>query len=178
MAADLQFVLLGSGQTEFEREFLDLAARFPLKVAVRIGYDDSLAHRIEAAADFFVMPSRYEPCGLNQMYSLRYGTIPIVRMTGGLDDTIIDPRENVAEANGIKIEGTSSRALAQAFRKAMALFRDPVAMAHFRRNGMTSDFSWVNAAQQYVHLYEVMLGKKPRRVSRARVQTPQAEPVA
>lgn len=168
LAADLQFVLLGSGQSEFERGFQDLATRFPAKMAARIGYDHPMAHRIEAAADFFVMPSLYEPCGLNQMYSLRYGAIPVVRMTGGLDDTIVDPRENAAEANGIKFEEASPRALVQGFRKAMNLYRDRAAMAHFRGNGMAADFSWDNSVRQYTHLYEVMVGRRPARVSRAR----------
>src|SRR6185295_2524541 len=89
VAANMPFVLLGSGSPEFERAYTGFARRHPLKAAVRLGFDQALSHRIEAGADFFVMPSRFEPCGLNQMYSLRYGTIPIVRATGGLDDTVI-----------------------------------------------------------------------------------------
>src|SRR5206468_2517066 len=92
--ANLQFVVLGSGAPEYERAFQELARRIPGKAAARIGYDNALAHRIEAASDFYVMPSRFEPCGLNQMYSLRYGTIPIVRRTGGLDDTVVDAAED------------------------------------------------------------------------------------
>ena len=90
LGADMQFVLLGSGSPDYERGYHTLARRFPDKVAVCIGYDENLSHRIEAACDFYLMPSQFEPCGLNQMYSLRYGTIPIVRATGGLDDSVID----------------------------------------------------------------------------------------
>lgn len=98
----LQFVQLGSGEPTLENAFRDLAQRFPDQVAARIGFDPGLSHRIEAGADFYLMPSRFEPCGLNQLYSLRYGAIPIVRATGGLQDSVIDPRDNAAQATGIK----------------------------------------------------------------------------
>src|SRR5687768_1617321 len=120
LSADLQFVLLGSGSTEFENGFRKLAARYPAKVAVKIGFDQGLSHRVEAGCDFFLMPSKFEPCGLNQMYSLRYGTIPIVRITGGLDDTVMDVSEDSEMANGIKFTEYSSRALAKSIRKALA----------------------------------------------------------
>ena len=103
--------------------------RFPGKVAVRIGYDEGLSHRIEAGCDFFLMPSRFEPCGLNQMYSLRYGTIPIVRATGGLDDSVIDFTQDPARANGIKFQEYSARALAKAMRKALAIYERPACCA-------------------------------------------------
>ena len=117
----MQFVLLGSGSPAYERGYHELARRFPSKVAVRVGYDEGLSHRIEAGCDFYLMPSRFEPSGLNQMYSLRYGTIPIVRATGGLDDSVIDYTEDAARANGIKFREFSARALAKAIRKALAL---------------------------------------------------------
>src|SRR5437667_10853159 len=103
LATDMQFVLLGSGSTPYETAYQNLAQRFPQKVAVTIGYNHALSHRIEAAADFFLMPSRFEPSGLNQMYSLRYGTIPIFRATGGLDDTVIDITVDATTANRIKV---------------------------------------------------------------------------
>src|SRR6185503_9638546 len=105
-------------------------------------YDNALAHRIEAGCDFFLMPSRFEPCGLNQMYSLRYGTVPIVRITGGLDDTVIDIAEDAEHANGIKFAEYSSRALARAIRKALVLYGEPELLARYRANGMGADFSW------------------------------------
>lgn len=156
-AADLQFVLLGSGQAEFERGFRRLAARHPSKIAVRIGYDHALSHRIEAASDFFLMPSKFEPCGLNQLYSLRYGTIPVVHAVGGLDDSIIDVTEDADRANGIKFYTYTSRALAKAIRKALVLYQHSELLAHYRWNGMTADFSWERTAQEYLRLYERLL---------------------
>ena len=109
----LQFVLLGSGSPVFERAYVDLARRFPLQVAVRIGFNEGLSHRIEAGCDFYLMPSQFEPCGLNQMYSLRYGTIPIVRAVGGLDDSVVDYTANPELADGIKFREYSAVALAK-----------------------------------------------------------------
>ena len=140
LGADIQFVLLGSGSPVFERGYLEMAARFPGKVAVRIGYDEGLSHRIEAACDFFIMPSQFEPCGLNQMYSLRYGTIPIVRATGGLDDTVIDFAQDAARANGIKFQEYSARALAKAMRKALVIYGQPALLRRFRQNAIKVDF--------------------------------------
>lgn len=161
LAADMQFVLLGSGQPEYESAIRELAARHPEKVSARIGYDHALAHRIEAGCDFFIMPSKFEPCGLNQMYSLHYGTIPIVRATGGLDDSVVDITENENLADGIKFQDYSSRALAKAIRKALALFQHPELMNHYRVNGMTQDFSWDQTSAEYVKVFERAL-TKPR----------------
>ncbi len=152
-----QFALLGSGDAELEAEYRQLALDFPHQVAARIGFDPALAHRLEAAADFYVMPSRFEPCGLNQMYSLRYGAVPIVRATGGLQDSVVDPREDLELANGIKFHEASSTALAAALRKALALYAVPEGLAHFRANGMTADHSWDQAAIQYLAMYEDVL---------------------
>ncbi|HRI14856.1 MAG TPA: glycogen synthase GlgA [Verrucomicrobiota bacterium] len=153
----LQFVLLGSGDPKLEAGFESLAREFPQSAAVRIGFDQQLSHRIEAGADFFAMPSRFEPCGLNQMYSLRYGTVPVVRGTGGLQDSVIDPRENHDGATGIKFHDATSVALANALRKAIALFAQPEALNHFRQNGMHADLSWTRQAARYVELYEEVL---------------------
>src|ERR1035438_5244847 len=152
--ADIQFVLLGSGSPIFERGYLELAARFPNKVVVRIGYDEGLSHRIEAGCDFYLMPSHFEPCGLNQMYSLRYGTIPIVRATGGLDDSVIDFTQDAARANGIKFQEYSARALTKAMRKALAVYAQPELFRHYRRNAMTADFSWEQTVGKYLKVYE------------------------
>lgn len=151
--ANIQFVQIGSGSPVFQRAFQDLARRFPARAAVRVGFDESLSHRIEAGCDFFLMPSRFEPCGLNQMYSLRYGTVPIARATGGLDDTVIDPREDLRRANGIKFHEYSGRALAKAIRKALALYAMPEAMRQFRLNGMAADFSWSRTAAQFLEVF-------------------------
>jgi starch synthase len=154
LLANMQFVMLGSGDTEMERAFVSLAKRFPAKMAVRIGFDQALSHRIEAGADFFLMPSRFEPCGLNQMYSQRYGTLPIVRVTGGLDDTVVDLTENEQMATGIKFHEFSVRALAKAIRKALVLFQHPDLLGHMRRNGMITDFSWEKTTALYVKTYQ------------------------
>ena len=158
VTAPMQVVLLGSGDPGFEAAYRGLARRHPERVAVRIGYDHALAHRIEAASDFYLMPSRFEPCGLNQMYSLRYGSIPIVRATGGLDDSVVDPNENIEHATGIKFFEESPRALAKAIRKALVLHADPDLLRHFRVNAMQADFSWEKSAAQYLRLYAEMLG--------------------
>jgi starch synthase len=153
LGTNFKFVLLGTGLPVFEQAFQALARRFPTQVAVRIGFDEGLSHRIEAGCDFFLMPSRFEPCGLNQMYSLRYGTIPIVRRTGGLDDTVVDVREDAAKANGIKFDECSSSALAKGIRKALALYQEPDLLPHFRKNAMAADFSWDRTALQYLDVY-------------------------
>ncbi len=150
----MQFVLLGSGAPEFERGYLELARQFPGKIAVRIGYDETLSHRIEAACDFFLMPSRFEPCGLNQMYSLRYGTIPIVRATGGLDDSVVDWTQNPKLATGIKFSEYTPRALAKAIRKALVLYGQPKLLAGCRRNAMRADFSWERTVHEYLAVYQ------------------------
>jgi starch synthase len=150
---DFQFVLLGSGETRFEQAYEDLARRFPGRIAVKIGFDEALSHRIEAGSDFFLMPSRFEPCGLNQMYGLRYGAIPIVRTTGGLDDTVIDIKEDAEHANGIKFIEYSSAALAKGIRKALALYGEPPLLAHYRKNAMTADFSWERTTDDYLKVY-------------------------
>jgi starch synthase len=154
LRADIQFALLGSGSTAYERAYLNLARRFPSKVAVCIGYDESLSHRIEAGCDFYIMPSRFEPSGLNQMYSLRYGTIPIVRAVGGLDDSVIDLAEDSARADGIKFHEYSARALAKAIRKALALYHEPALLRQYRHNGMKMDFSWTRTVGEYVKAYD------------------------
>lgn len=151
---NMQFVLLGSGSQEYERGYRDLARHFPNKVAVRFGYNETLSHRIEAGSDFFLMPSRFEPCGLNQMYSLRYGTIPIVRATGGLDDSVVDWTQNAQFATGIKFTEYNSRALAKAIRKALVLFSQPKLFQACRRNAMKADFSWARTVHDYIKAYQ------------------------
>ena len=150
LATDMQFVLLGSGHSDYERAYTNLVRRYPGRIAVRLGFDHGLSHRIEAGADFFLMPSLFEPCGLNQMYSERYGTLPIVRLTGGLDDTVIDLTEDPERANGIKFREYSVRALAKAIRKALVLYQTPALLDEMRRHAMAADFSWERTAQEYL----------------------------
>lgn len=160
LSTNMQFVLLGSGSPAYERGYHELARRFPSKVAVRIGYNEPLAHRIEAGCDFYLMPSRFEPSGLNQMYSLRYGTVPIVRATGGLDDSVVDFTESAARANGIKFHEFSARALAKAIRKALALYDQAALLRRVRQNAMGMDFSWNQTVGEYLKVYrEAMSGR-------------------
>jgi starch synthase len=153
LQADMQYVLLGSGSPNYERAYQQLQQRYPQKVAVYVGFNQALSHQVEAACDFYIMPSRYEPCGLNQMYSLRYGTIPIVRTTGGLDDSIVDAVENSSLADGVKFTEYSAHALSKAIRKALVIYSDRDLMALYRRNGMTLDFSWSRTLRKYEAVY-------------------------
>jgi starch synthase len=153
LSSKMQFALLGSGSDGYEKAYRQLVRRYPEKVSVRIGFDQALSHRIEAGSDFFLMPSKFEPCGLNQMYSLRYGTVPIVRVTGGLDDTVIDISEQPKLADGIKFSEYSARALAKSMRKALVLFGEPDLLRYYRRNGMKADFSWERTVTRYETVY-------------------------
>jgi starch synthase len=153
LSTKMQFVLLGSGSPAYERGYHELARRFPGKAAVRVGYNEGLAHRIEAGCDFYLMPSRFEPSGLNQMYSLRYGTIPVVRATGGLDDSVIDYTQDPARANGIKFREFSARTLAKAIRKALALYEHPALLRRYRQAAMKEDFSWDKTIGEYLKVY-------------------------
>ena len=154
---DMQFVLLGSGDKDFEKQLQKLAHLYPDKIAITIGYDESLAHLIEAGADIFLMPSRFEPCGLNQMYSQRYGTIPIVRKTGGLADTVADTLpETLANqtASGIVFNEASSGSLLEAIKRTLILYSSPDTWKKMQINAMKKDFSWQRSAEQYLALYE------------------------
>lgn len=147
---DLYLVALGSGEPEYEDFFRRMAAEFPGRIAVKIGFDNGLAHRVEAGADLFLMPSQYEPCGLNQIYSLRYGTVPVVRATGGLDDTI-------GESTGFKFREYSAEALLEAVRAATQAFANRESWQEMMRNGMRQDFSWKASAAAYSALYRQLL---------------------
>ncbi len=153
----VQFVLLGSGDKALERAFRELALNHPGRISVTIGYDERLSHRIEASADIFLMPSRFEPCGLNQMYSQRYGTPPVAHATGGLADTIVDATpENIAAglASGILFYDMHFHTVIAALRHAVHLYRhDPNVWRQIQLAGMAKDFSWQNSAQEYLKLY-------------------------
>jgi starch synthase len=151
MEEDVAFAALGSGEAALENAFRGFAEQWPGRFGVRIGYDNALAHRIEAGADMFLMPSRYEPSGLNQMYSLRYGTVPIVRATGGLEDSIDG---SIEEGTGFKFEGTSPEALLAAIRTALTEWRNRDAWVRRMRRGMAKDFSWGASAGRYQELYQ------------------------
>jgi starch synthase len=154
MSWDLQFVLLGKGDREAEHYFSTLSARHPGRFKAWIGFDEGLAHRIEAGADFFVMPSRFEPCGLSQMYSLKYGTPPIVRATGGLVDTVQGYSEQSGDGTGFLFRDLTPDALANTLGWALSTWFDrPHHVEAMRRRGMAQDFSWDHAAQAYERMY-------------------------
>jgi starch synthase len=137
-----------------------LRHHYPQKLAVHIGYDEPLSHQIEAGADVFLMPSRFEPCGLNQIYSLRYGTVPVVRRTGGLADTVIDANDaNLAQgtATGFVFGEATPQALLHTIRRALALYRQPAVWRKLMVTGMSQDYSWQHSAKDYLRLYQETL---------------------
>lgn len=156
LGLDVQVVVLGSGDPAYQARLADLSARYPDKLAVRFAFDEPLAHRIEAGADLFLMPSRYEPCGLNQMYSLRYGTVPLVRNTGGLADTVAPYAPGVGSgsaATGFSFEKPEPAVLLSTLMLALQVYRNKAEWAGLMRRGMQQDFSWGRSARQYVELY-------------------------
>jgi starch synthase len=151
---DVLFTVLGRGDRLYEEMFIRLNRRIPEKIAVKIAYDNVLAHKIEAGADMFLMPSHYEPSGLSQLYSLKYGTVPVVRATGGLDDTVDpwDPRSK--KGTGFKFQEYTGDALLRTIHQALEVYRDPTSWQKLMRNGMSKDFSWRIAAREYIRVYE------------------------
>ena len=151
------FAVLGTGHPPYEKMWRTLAATYPDRFAVKIGFDESLAHLIEGASDIFLMPSRYEPCGLNQMYSMRYGTVPIVRATGGLQDTVTDYDGAAQDATGFTFKPYTAPALLEAMDRARRVFANPKEWKRLQLAGMQRDFSWDRSAREYVKLYESAL---------------------
>ena len=157
---DIGFVLLGTGEQKYHDLFTEVARRYPRKAGIRIVYDERLAHQIEAGADCFLMPSKYEPCGLNQIYSLKYGTIPIVRATGGLDDTIQNYDPATREGNGFKFKRYDAKEFLMQVKKAIHFYDRPDHWKQLVRNAMEADFSWERSAAAYLQLYRKALEKK------------------
>jgi len=151
---DMILVVLGTGDKPYEEMFLRLHKQFPHKIAVKIAYDNALAHKIEAGADMFLMPSRYEPSGLNQIYSLKYGTVPIVRATGGLDETIEPWDARTGKGTGFKFHEYNGESLLLTLKAALQAYRDEASWQVLLRNGMAKDFSWSASAKEYVKVYE------------------------
>jgi len=159
-----QMILVGTGVPEFEDDVRRIAARFPGQAAAFVGFDEALAHRVEAGADIFLMPSRFEPCGMNQMYSQRYGTPPVVRETGGLADSVVDcTPETLAAgtATGFTFAAASGLALLDAVERAVEAYRDPPTWRALQANGMARDFSWRASAEQYAKIYS-RIAPRPR----------------
>lgn len=157
MKLKLQFVLLGTGDKKYHTFFDKMSHKHKDKFACYLGFNDELAHVIEAGADIFLMPSKYEPCGLNQMYSLTYGTIPVVRETGGLADTVIPFNEKTGEGNGFIFKKYDSAVMLKELKKAIKLFDDKKTWAKIIRNAMKSDFSWHASSKKYIDLYKTIL---------------------
>ncbi|WJW74897.1 glycogen synthase GlgA [Thiohalobacter sp. IOR34] len=163
MEEDVQLVVLGSGEAQLEAALREAQAAHPQRIGVRIGYDEPLAHRIEAGADLFLMPSRFEPCGLNQIYSLRYGTVPVVRRTGGLADTVVDASEAALRkgtATGFQFDAPTTEALLQAIGRALGLYRQPPVWRRLIGAGMRQDFSWTRSARRYLEVYRLALADR------------------
>ncbi len=166
MPLSLQLVVLGSGEARYEQALRAAAARYPGQMAVLAGYDEAVAHRIQAGADLFLMPSRFEPCGLSQLYSLRYGTVPIARRTGGLADTVVDADTTAivaGTATGIVFDEASATGLTQAVRRGLALYADRRVWKRIQRTGMHQDFSWHHSAAEYLDLYELAIADARQR---------------
>ena len=155
-SSDACFVIIGTGIVAFEQQLMALARRFPARIFVTIGYEEKLAHLIEAGANMFLMPSRFEPCGLNQLYSLSYGTVPIVHRTGGLKDTVVDANDTTladGSATGFVFDSPDPEALCQVVRRALLLYARPRRWQALQKTGMLQDFGWQRSARSYLELY-------------------------
>jgi starch synthase len=159
---DVVMVALGSGEAYYENLFREMQARNPRQVRVKIMYDDVLAHKIEAGADIFLMPSRYEPCGLNQIYSLKYGTVPVVAATGGLDDTIDEWDVVKGTGTGFKFATQTPEALLETLLRALTTYRDPAAWRMLMINGMAKSFTWNGPAKEYIAVYEKVMAQRAK----------------
>jgi starch synthase len=167
---EMVLIALGAGDKPYEEMFTRLSKQFPHGIAVKVAYDNAIAHKIEAGADMFLMPSRYEPCGLNQIYSLKYGTVPIVRATGGLDDTIEHWDARSGKGTGFKFSEYNGESLLLTVKQALQAYRDQTSWQVLMRNGMNKDFSWNASAREYGKIYE--------RLRHARGTAPVAEKAA
>lgn len=160
LALDLGLIVLGTGDEKYQRLLSDMAQRYPAKMALRLAFDNRLAHKIEAGCDLFLMPSRYEPCGLNQIYSLKYGTIPLVRATGGLDDTVESFDPGTGKGNGFKFFSYDATELVEKVKEAIGIFlHDKANWRKLMQNAVTCDFSWEKSAERYVELYQKALSQ-------------------
>ncbi|MBC7182979.1 MAG: glycosyltransferase, partial [Marinobacter sp.] len=156
-----QFVILGSGEPRYEEPLKQLSRQWPGQMSLTLGYNEGLSHRITAGCDLFLMPSRFEPCGLNQMYSLRYGTVPVVHAVGGLSDTVNDPLDvGIDRANGFRFSESNAPALLQATERALACFGKRKQWRRLQENGMAADYSWSQRARDYANLYQNILKER------------------
>jgi len=154
LALDLDFILLGFGDEKYNNLFTDIAKRHKDRVGIKIGFDNALAHKIEAGSDMFLMPSKYEPCGLNQLYSFKYATVPVVRAVGGLDDTVTEFNSVSAEGNGFKFQEGTREVLLSEIKKAVGVYKNKELWHKLLYNGLSCDFSWASSAEKYERLYK------------------------
>jgi starch synthase len=170
MTLDVQLAILGTGDRRMEQRFLEAKAQYPDRIGVSVGFDEGLAHRIEAGADMLVMPSRYEPCGLSQLYSLRYGTVPIVRRTGGLADTVVPYKPSTVRsrvATGFHFLDPSPEALLSAIMLAFHVYRESGTWRSLQQAGMQTNVSWERAAKRYEQLYRTVTGTEEKKAGRS-----------
>jgi starch synthase len=160
LSLDLQMVILGTGDEKYHELFKKMSKKYPRRISVNLRFDNALAHSIEAGSDMFLMPSRYEPCGLNQLYSLKYGTIPIVRETGGLADTIQDYNPETKKGTGFVFKNYDSLELLEAIKRALQVYQNKELWTQIMKNGMQKDFSWQSSARKYENLYQIALQKQ------------------
>jgi starch synthase len=164
-AFDVQWVILGTGDPKYHELFKNLAQRYPRRVAAQLAFSDPMAHRIEGGADIFLMPSQFEPCGLSQLYSLKYGAVPVVRSVGGLADTITDTTNETltnGTANGFSFREYSPLALSETLKRACLAYTQPDRWQRIVEIGMRQDWSWAASAKQYVNLYQQTLARAER----------------
>jgi starch synthase len=175
-ALPAQLVVLGRGEPQHEERFAELARRYPESIGTSIAFDEALAHQVEAGADIFLMPSRFEPCGMNQMYSQRYGTVPVVRSTGGLADSVTD--YGADGGTGFVFADASASALMEAVRRAVAVFAEPVAWRRLQLAGMARDFSWDRSAREYLQIYKRLAAAQRKPARLLKPGTPPAQDAA
>ncbi|OGQ51991.1 MAG: starch synthase [Deltaproteobacteria bacterium RIFCSPLOWO2_02_FULL_53_8] len=162
---NMSLVILGSGDKKYQEQALALAKKHPKKIAVRIAFDNRLAHLVESGCDLFLMPSKYEPCGLNQIYSLKYGAIPVVMATGGLEDTVIQYEGGAG--TGFKFKKYTAKAFVDKIKEALAVYKDKQAWAGLQRNAMREDYSWERSARKYMDVYKAAHGRASVRLSKS-----------
>ena len=160
LAMDIQMIVLGTGDEKYHSLFAELEQRYSDKIKAYLTFDDALAHRIEAASDIFLMPSRFEPCGLNQMYSLKYGTVPLVREVGGLADTVVDFDPVSGEGTGFVFKEYTADALVSTLERAVATYSRRRVWTKIMKSAMLRDFSWPRSAERYADLYAELIGSR------------------
>jgi starch synthase len=160
MSLGVKLIILGTGDEKYHQLLTDAARDYPRRMRVLLRYDDMLAKNIYAGCDMFLMPSRYEPCGLGQMNSLRYGTVPVVRKTGGLADTVVDFNTRTGRGTGFLFKEYSGAALVDCLRRALEVYGDQKTWKNLVRSGMKQDFSWERSAKEYIKVYRKAMRKK------------------